>query len=162
MLAASDDDSAMQHVQAAASETSKTSETSVPAVRPLRSALLADPAALMCRPFPPLQSWGCIPRARRRKRTDATVLRKIPAAKYRTVRPRAANHRTADGRARKSVSAGPAAATAVLSPANVLRVPLRSLAERTAAVRPGILTCGASSICSVRYSITAAADGSDG
>ena len=61
MLAASDDDSAMQHVQAAASETSKTSETSVPAVRPLRSALLADPAALMCRPFPPLQSWGCIP-----------------------------------------------------------------------------------------------------
>lgn len=158
MLAASDDDSAMQHVQAAASETS---ETSVPAVRPLRSALLADPAALMCRPFPPLQSWGCIPcppqEENRCHCPPKDSCREIPDCP-----PRAANHRTADGRARKSVSAGPAAATAVLSPANVLRVPLRSLAERTAAVRPGILTCGASSICSVRYSITAAADGSDG
>ena len=161
MLAASDDDSAMQHVQAAASETSKTSETSVPAVRPLRSALLADPAALMCRPFPPLQSWGCIP-CPPQEENRCHCPPKDSCREYRTVRPRAANHRTADGRARKSVSAGPSAATAVLSPANVLRVPLRSLAERTAAVRPGILTCGASSICSVRYSITAAADGSDG
>ena len=147
MLAASDDDSAMQHVQAAASETSKTSETSVPAVRPLRSALLADPAALMCRPFPPLQSWGCIPcppqEENRCHCPPKDSCREIPDCPPPRCEP-------------------PAAATAVLSPANVLRVPLRSLAERTAAVHPGILTCGASSICSVRYSITAAADGSDG
>ena len=124
MLAASDDDSAMQHVQAAASETSKTSETSVPAVRPLRSALLADPAALMCRPFPPLQSWGCIPcPAAGREQMPLSSERFLPRNTGMPSAPALRTTALQTAGPRKSVSAGPAAATAVLSPANVTPCP---------------------------------------